>query len=91
MGKESRGQRSVIVQDSTRKGCGGRVVVGVMCRVRMMARDVKQWIQRWLQHNLVIIGCERSQDIPRNRLTVVILCSENDLIPKGTELVLQFR
>src|SRR6266571_7041907 len=109
-GKESRGRRSVIVRDSARKGCVGRVIVDVRCRVRMMARDVKQWIRRWLRHNLVIIGsgescwsdignlmqsvvnvANRSQDIPRHHLTVVILCSEDDLIPKGTELVLQFR
>ena len=44
-GEGSRGQRSIIVQGGASRGCGGRDIVGVGCRFRMMARDVAQRIR----------------------------------------------
>src|SRR6266702_1502721 len=100
-GRGSGDQRSVIMKDSGRKGCGGRVVVN-------MASDVAHWIRGWLPQNDIPIargcgescwGCigtlvqsnvsvaNRSQDMERHRPSV-ILRFENDLIPESTELVL---
>ncbi len=54
-GEGSGGQSSVVMWDSVSKGRGGRDIVDVGCRVRMMARDVAQWIRGWLPQNGMLI------------------------------------
>src|SRR6266702_2486411 len=104
-GKGSRRKRGVVVQESTNKGCGGRVVVN-------MTSNVAQWIRGWLPQNVILVASEggescwgrigmfmqrdvnvanRSQGTERHPPSVVILHMVNNLIPESTELVLQFR
>ena len=54
-GKGSRERCGVIMQDSRCKGCVGRVVVDVRCRVRMMARDVASRIRGYIPQDGIVI------------------------------------